>query len=224
MEDNTLAKMNIILLGSPGVGKGTYATELSKRLDIPHISTGDIFRKNIAEKTELGVKAKEYYDKGKLVPDELTIKMTKKELEKHKNGFLLDGFPRNISQAKALETTKIDMVLNFFADDKIIIQRLSGRRICRQCAAIFHIKNLPPKKEGICDKCGGELYHRDDDKEEAIKIRLEVYKKQTKPLIDYYKEKNLLKNIKVNEDFGTHKKLIMDRIFKVIDSFKNKMR
>jgi len=210
--------MNIILLGSPGVGKGTYATELSKRLNIPHISTGDIFRKHMAESTELGVKTKEFIDKGQLVPDSITIEMTKQEFEKCPNGFLLDGFPRTIAQAEAFETTKINMVLNFIADDEIIIQRLSGRRTCKQCSAIFHIKNIPPKKEGVCDKCGGELYQRDDEKPEVIKNRLDVYNKQTKPLIDYYKGKGLLKEVKVNEDFGTHKELIMDRIFKAIDS------
>jgi len=210
--------MNIILLGSPSVGKGTYAAEMSKRLNIPHISTGDIFRKNIAEKTELGIKAKEFIDKGQLVPDEITIEMARNELAKHPNGFILDGYPRTMDQATSLEGIKIDKVLNFFADDSIIMQRITGRRICKSCGAIFHIKNLPPKKEGICDKCEGELYQRDDDKEETVKVRLDNYKKQVEPLIDYYKEKGLLKKVKVNEDFGTHKKLIMDRIFKVIDS------
>ena len=216
--------MNIVLLGSPSVGKGTYASEMSKRLNIPHISTGDIFRKNIDEGTELGVKAKEFVDKGVFVPDDITIDMTKKELEKHGSGFLLDGFPRTVEQAKSLENTKIDGVINFIADDSVIMQRITGRRICRKCSAIFHIINLCPKKEGICDKCGGELYQRDDDKEKTVKVRLDNYKKQSNPLINYYKEKGLLRDVKVNEDFGTHKEVIMERIFGVIDTFKNEMR
>lgn len=216
--------MNIVLLGSPSVGKGTYAAEMSNRLNIPHISTGDVFRKNIAEGTALGVKAKQFIDKGQLVPDELTIDMTKKELERHTSGFLLDGFPRTIEQAESIADIKIDGVINFIADEPVIIQRITGRRICRKCGAIFHIINLIPKKEGVCDKCGGELYQRDDDKEKTVKVRLDNYKKQSKPLIDYYKKKRLLREVKVNEDFGTHKELLMDRIFKAIDTFKKQMR
>ncbi len=216
--------MKIILLGSPSVGKGTYASEMSKRLDIPHISTGDIFRKNIAENTELGIKAKEFIDKGKLVPDSITIGMTKKELEKHTSGFLLDGFPRTIEQAESIADIKIEGVINFVADDSVIMERITGRRICKQCSAIFHVTKLPPKKEGVCDKCGGEIYQRNDDKEKTAKVRLDNYKKEAKQLIDYYKERGLLRDVKVNEGFGMHKELLMGRIFKAIDSFKSEMR
>jgi len=198
LEDNTLVmKMNVILLGSPGVGKGTYAGHISKKLNIDWISTGDIFRENIKNQTELGKKADDYIKQGKLVPDELTIQMTLEELKKHDN-FMLDGFPRTVPQAESLKDTKIDKVLNFVASEKTIIERLSGRRICRKCGAIFHIKNIPTKEDGICDNCSGETYQRDDDKPEAIKERLEVYKKKTEPLINYYKEKGLLVEVDAN--------------------------
>lgn len=190
--------MNVILLGSPGVGKGTYASKLSKEFALAWVSTGDIFRDNMKNKTELGLKADEYIKNGELVPDEITIEMTKKELEKCPDGFLLDGFPRTMEQVKSLESLKIDKVLDFVASDETIIQRLSGRRICKSCGAIFHITNIPPKKQGICDKCSGELYQREDDKEEAVKVRLNNYKKQSKPLIDYYKEKGLLVGVDAN--------------------------
>lgn len=208
--------MKIILLGSPGVGKGTYAAAMKTKLNIPHISTGDLFRENIKSQTELGKKAEEYVNKGDLVPDEITIGMLKQRIKGEK-GFLLDGFPRTIPQADALsQITGIDVVINFVADDEVIIQRLSGRRICRKCGAIFHTKNIIPKKEGVCDKCQGELYQRDDDKPEKIKERLKVYQEKTEPLINYYQEKGLLKTVKVNEDFSTHSKEILERIFKAI--------
>ena len=194
--------MNIILLGSPGVGKGTYATLLSKKYGIPHISTGDIFREAVKEKSELGIKVKEFLDRGELVPDDITILVIKERLKKNDVdvGFLLDGFPRTIPQAEALEKfKKIDKVLNFVASEKTIIDRLSGRRICKKCGAIYHVINIKPRVEGVCDKCSGELYQRSDEKPEVVKIRLKEYNKKTKPLIDYYKKKGLLANI--NADF-----------------------
>mgnify|MGYP002640079980 CR=1 FL=1 len=214
--------MKIIALGSPGVGKGTYATEIVQKYGMLHISTGQIFRENIKGGTELGLKAKGYIDAGKLVPDEVTIDLVKDRLGKDdcKNGgFLLDGFPRTIPQAEALSGfCEMDMVINFKADPEVIIQRLSGRRVCKKCGATFHAVNIKPKQEGICDACGGELYQRDDDKPEAIKQRLIVYEEQTAPLIGYYKEKGILKEITINEDFGNYKAEIMGRIFDLIEN------
>ena len=184
--------MNIVLLGSPGVGKGTYAGILSKKYSIPHISTGQIFRDAIKNKTELGKKVGEYINRGDLVPDEIVIQIVRERLEKDDcvNGFLLDGFPRTIPQAEAIEKfKKIDKVLNFVASEEAILERLGGRRTCRKCGGIFHIKNAPPKVNGVCDHCRGELYQREDEKTEAIKIRMVEYSKKTKPLINYYSEK-----------------------------------
>jgi len=211
--------MKIVLLGSPGVGKGTYSAELIKKYEILHISTGDIFRENIKGATELGKKAKEFIDTGNLVPDELTIEMIKERLgrEDCETGFLLDGFPRTIPQAEALsQFCELDMVINVKADDEVIIERLSGRRICRQCGKIFHLKNIPSKVEGVCDACEGDLYQRDDDRPQAIQERLKVYQKQTAPLVDYYRAKGLLREITVNEDFGTNRELILNRFYEVI--------
>ncbi|ADQ41229.1 adenylate kinase [Caldicellulosiruptor acetigenus I77R1B] len=192
--------MRLILLGAPGAGKGTQAEYLSKRFSIPHISTGDILRENVKNETELGKKAKEYMDKGLLVPDEIVIEIVKDRISKEdcKNGFLLDGFPRTIAQAEALDKVlqelgqKIDKVLNIEVPDEKILERMSGRRICKNCGASFHVIYRPPQKEGVCDVCGGELYQREDDKEETVKKRLEVYHAQTQPLIDYYRAKGLL--------------------------------
>ncbi|BCS80855.1 adenylate kinase [Anaerocellum diazotrophicum] len=192
--------MRLILLGAPGAGKGTQAEFLSKRFSIPHISTGDILRENVKNETDLGKKAKEYMDKGLLVPDEIVIEIVKDRLSKEdcKNGFLLDGFPRTIAQAEALDKVleeigqKIDKVLSIEVPDEKILERMSGRRICKNCGASFHVIYRPPQKEGVCDVCGGELYQREDDKEETVKKRLEVYHAQTQPVIDYYKAKGLL--------------------------------
>ncbi len=208
-----MAKMNIVLLGSPGVGKGTYAKRISKIYNIPHISTGDMFREAIKNKTEIGLKAKGYMDKGELVPDDVTIKTVEERLKKDdcKNGFMLDGFPRTIAQAEALDKIiVIDKVLNFTASDEVIIDRLSGRRVCKSCGAIFHIRNIIPKTEGVCDNCGGELYQRDDDKPESVKKRLDVYREQTEPLIEYYKEKELLADIDANKPIEQVDEIIAD--------------
>ena len=187
--------MNIVLLGPPGIGKGTVANKLSKKLGIPTISTGDMLRENVAQKTKLGLEAKSYMDKGLLVPDEVVIEMMKERLKKDdcKNGFILDGFPRTINQAEKIgKEIKIDRVVNIQANDEIIIGRLSKRRVCKKCGFIYHLVYIKPKKEGICDKCGGNLYMREDDKVEAIKERLKVYRNETKPLINYYKDKGIL--------------------------------
>jgi len=187
--------LNLVFLGPPGVGKGTYAKELSKRYNIPHISTGDIFREEIRKGTELGKKVKSYVERGELVPDEIVIEVVRKRLSQDdcKRGFILDGFPRTINQAIALDSiVKVDLVFNFVAPKSVIIERLSGRRICRKCGAIYHIKFNPPKRPGICDKCGGPLYQREDDKPEVIEERLRVYEKQTAPIVDYYRKKGIL--------------------------------
>ncbi len=194
--------MNLIFLGPPGVGKGTIAKEVVKEEGIPQISTGDLLRAAVKEDSELGKKAKEFMDSGKLVPDKLVINLLKERIKADdcKNGFILDGFPRTIPQAEALEgEVQIDKVLNFKAKDDTVIGRISGRRTCKKCNAIYHIKNIPPKVEGICDKCGGELYQRGDDKEETVKKRLETYKQQTEPLIDFYKAKEILTDIEAEQ-------------------------
>ena len=190
--------MNIILLGPPGVGKGTAANKLSKKLKMPHIATGDMLRENAAKKTRLGMKAKSYMDSGALVPDDLVIEMIKERLQRNdcKNGFILDGFPSTIYQADEIsKVVKIDKVVNIQADDSIIVERLGRRRECEKCGFIYHLDFIKPNREGFCDKCSGALYQREDDKPNAIKERLKVYREKTKPLIRYYKEKNLLADV-----------------------------
>ena len=203
--------MNVVLLGSPGVGKGTYADILSKKYEIPKISSGDLFHEAIRNGTALGKRVQGYVSRGELVPDEIVIKLVKERLEKDdcKNGFFLDGFPRTINQAEALDKfKKIDKVLNFVASEEEIISRLSGRRTCKKCGAIFHVTNKPPKIEGICDNCGGELYQRTDETPETIKNRLQVYHEKTKPLIDYYRKKRLLAEINANYGYSEINKVI----------------
>lgn len=200
--------VKIVLLGPPGAGKGTQAKSISNRYSIPHISTGDIFRKNISEATPLGIEAKGYMDKGLLVPDEVTIGLVKERLSAPdcEKGFLLDGFPRNIAQAEALskigeEIKKpINYVINLVVDESILIDRISGRRVCKTCGAPFHIKTKKSLKEGVCDLCGGELYQRKDDNEETLKSRLSEYHLQTEPLIEYYKSLNVLHNVNGSQD------------------------
>lgn len=190
--------MNLIFLGAPGAGKGTLATLLSKDYGIPQISTGDLFRAAVKEGSELGEQVQGIMQKGELVPDSLTVELVRERLSKPDaaGGYILDGFPRTVAQADALaEFQKINAVINFSISDDLVIRRLSGRRVCRSCGAIYHIENMPPKVEGTCDACGGELYIRDDDKIESIKNRLRVYKEQTEPLIAYYRDKELLQEI-----------------------------
>jgi len=203
--------MNVVLLGSPGVGKGTYADILSKKYKIPKIASGDLFHEAIRKQTELGKKVRGYVSSGELVPDEIVIKLVKERLEKDdcKNGFFLDGFPRTINQAKALDKFKrIDKVLNFFASEDEIVSRLSGRRTCKKCGAIFHVRNKPPKTDGICDYCGGELYQRTDENPETIKNRLQVYYEKTEPLIDHYRKKGILAEIDANYGYSEIDKVI----------------
>lgn len=208
--------MKLILLGPPGAGKGTQSVVLAKEYKLPHISTGDILRESVKSGQPLGLKAKEYMDKGGLVPDEVVTGIVAERLKKPdtKKGFILDGFPRTIKQAEDLDSalkkmgSKIDAVIYFETSTKVAIERLTGRRVCKSCGFNYHVKNIPPKKEGICDKCGGQLYHRADDNEETVRNRLKVYEEQTKPLIDYYNKQEILK--KVSGDMG------VDELFKVL--------
>ena len=200
--------MKIIMLGAPGAGKGTQAKMIAEKFGIPHISTGDIFRANIKNGTELGKKAKEFMDKGQLVPDELTVEILLDRVANDdcKNGYVLDGFPRTIPQADVLDKEltklgdKVDFAINVDVPDENIVRRMSGRRACLKCGATYHIEHIPPKTEGICDKCGSELVQRDDDKPETVQNRLSVYHEQTQPLIEYYEKKNILKSVDGTKD------------------------
>ena len=200
--------MKIIMLGAPGAGKGTQAKMIAEKFDIPHISTGDIFRANIKNGTELGKKAKEFMDKGQLVPDELTVQILLDRVANDdcKEGYVLDGFPRTIPQADVLDSElsklgdKVDFAINVDVPDENIVRRMSGRRACLKCGATYHIEHIPPKKEGICDKCGSELVQREDDKPETVQNRLSVYHEQTQPLIEYYDKKNILKTVDGTKD------------------------
>ncbi|MBI2134628.1 adenylate kinase [Candidatus Woesearchaeota archaeon] len=190
--------MNIILLGPPGVGKGTIASRLCKKLNLPHIATGDMLRENVANKTRLGLKAKNYMNKGLLVPDELVIEMMKERLKSKdaKKGFVLDGFPRTINQADEIaKAIKVFKVINLQAPDEIIVKRLGRRRVCSECGFIYHLDFIKPNREGYCDKCSGTLYQREDDKPETVEQRLKVYNQQTAPLIKYYNDKEVLVDI-----------------------------
>lgn len=195
--------MKIIMLGAPGAGKGTQAKQIADKYQIPHISTGDIFRANIKEGTELGMKAKTFMDQGALVPDELTVALLIDRIQKDdcKNGFVLDGFPRTIPQAEVLDKTltemgeKMDYAIDVDVPDENIVKRMGGRRACINCGATYHIVNIPTKVEGVCDKCGSETVLRDDDKPETVQKRLRVYHDQTQPLIDYYKNQGILKTV-----------------------------
>lgn len=208
--------MKIIMLGAPGAGKGTQAKKIAEKYGIPHISTGDIFRANIKAGTELGKKAKTYMDQGALVPDELVVDLVVDRVgqEDAKNGYVLDGFPRTIPQAEALDKAlaaigeKMDYAINVEVPDENIINRMSGRRACVDCGGTYHIKYNPTKVEGVCDACGGKLILRDDDKPETVQNRLEVYHKQTQPLIEYYSKQGIMKEVDGTVD--------MEDVFKAI--------
>lgn len=212
--------MKIIMLGAPGAGKGTQAKKIAEKYNIPHISTGDIFRANIKNGTELGKKAKTYMDQGLLVPDELVVDLVVDRVgqEDAKSGYVLDGFPRTIPQAEALDNAltaineKVDYAINVDVPDENIINRMSGRRACVACGGTYHIEYAPTKVEGICDACGGKLVLRDDDKPETVKKRLDVYHEQTQPLIDYYNNKGILVDIDGTQEMSQ----VFDAIVKVL--------
>lgn len=195
--------MKIIMLGAPGAGKGTQAKMIADKYQLPHVSTGDIFRANIKNNTELGQEAKQYMDQGLLVPDELTVRILLDRVAREdcKNGYILDGFPRTIPQAKVLDHAlaeqddKIDFAINVDVPDASIIDRMSGRRACLSCGSTYHLKYNPTKSDGVCDSCGNETVLRDDDKEETVRKRLDVYHQQTQPLIEFYQEKGVLKEV-----------------------------
>ncbi|MEH7437911.1 adenylate kinase [Neobacillus drentensis] len=202
--------MNLVLMGLPGAGKGTQAERIVEKYGIPHISTGDMFRAAMKEGTELGLQAKSFMDKGELVPDEVTIGIVRERLSKDdcQKGFLLDGFPRTVPQAEALEnlladlTKKIDYVINIDVDKNILMDRLTGRRICKDCGSTYHLVFNPPAKEGVCDRCGGELYQRADDNAETVQNRLDVNIKQSAPLLAFYEDKGYLRTIDGQQDIN----------------------
>ena len=210
--------MNIILMGLPGAGKGTQASEIVKKFPIPHISTGDMFRKAIKDETDLGKEAKSYMDRGELVPDEVTVGIVKERISEDdaKKGFLLDGFPRTIDQAEALNNImseldrEIDAVINIEVPEEELMNRLTGRRICEKCGTTYHLVFNPPKVDGICDIDGGKLYQREDDNPETVSNRLSVNVKQSKPILEYYNNKSVLKNIDGSKDIGEVTKDVID--------------
>ena len=213
-------KMKIIMLGAPGAGKGTQAKMIAEKYGIPHISTGDIFRSNIKDGTELGMEAKKYMDQGLLVPDELTVKILLERVARADcmNGYVLDGFPRTIPQAEVLDQAlekigdQIDFAVNVSVPDENIVKRMSGRRACVGCGATYHIEHIPPKKEGICDTCGMELILREDDKPETVQNRLNVYHSQTQPLIEFYQKKGILQTVDGTVDM----KAVFDAIVAIL--------
>ncbi|MET3550030.1 adenylate kinase [Paenibacillus favisporus] len=212
--------MNILFMGPPGAGKGTQAEVIVNEFGIPHISTGDAFRLAIKQGTPIGKKAKEYMDQGLLVPDDVTIGIVEERLQQSdcEKGFLLDGFPRTLSQAEALDeilsrlNTKLDHVINLKVDRGKLMARLTGRRICKNCGATYHVIFNPPKQEGVCDKCGGELYQRSDDNEESVGTRLDEYINKTAPLLTFYENKGLLRQIDGDQEIGT----VSDEIVSVL--------
>ncbi len=212
--------MRIIMLGAPGAGKGTQAKRIAEKYDIPHISTGDIFRENIKNGTELGQKARAYMEAGALVPDELVLELIMDRFEKEDcaNGYVLDGFPRTIPQAEALDAAldakgqSIDNVIDVDVPDDHIIKRMAGRRTCAHCGAIFHLEHMPPRIEGKCDKCGGHLMIREDDQPDTVLARLETYHEQTQPLKDYYGEKNLVHSVDGTQD----REVVFEDVVKIL--------
>lgn len=208
--------MKLVIFGPPSAGKGTQAQKLSEKYGIPQIATGDLLREHVAKKTPIGIKVKEILDAGKLGPDDLIVQIIKDRVSQPdcKNGYLLDGFPRTMNQAKELEKmTDIDLVLNIVVDHKALVERAVGRRICPKCAAVYHVMANPPKKTGVCDKCGSSLIQRDDDKEETVQRRLKVYQDQTAPLIEHFKSKGKLVDIDGSRGIDG----VFDQMVKAVD-------
>lgn len=212
--------MRVIMLGPPGAGKGTQATRIAERYGVPHISTGDMFRANLKQGTPLGEEARRYMDAGELVPDELVVRMVDDRLQwsDAEHGWVLDGFPRTIVQAEALDQVlgatghPIDVVLRFAVDDDEVVERLSGRRVCRNCGHIYHVQANPPAEEGTCDECGGELHQRDDDKEEVIRTRLASYAEDTEPLERFYADRGLLRDVRATGDIDDVTARVVDTL------------
>lgn len=213
--------MRLVFIGPPGVGKGTYAQAVSQHYRIPHISTGDIFREEVKRGSELGRKVQTYLERGLLVPDELVVEVVKARLAREdcSRGFILDGFPRTLPQAEVLEVfNPPDLVINFTADDGVIIERLSGRRICSRCGSIYHIKYMPPRFLGLCDKCGAPLIVRKDDRPEVVAERLRVYREQFTPIINFYKERQRLVTVVANEQAPE----VIPRVLAIIEEWRRK--
>ena len=218
--------MKKIFLGPPGSGKGSAASRIAPKFNTPHISTGDLFRENIKQKTEIGEKAKRYMERGELVPDEIVIEMLKERIQQKdcKDGFILDGFPRTIPQAKKLaELVNLDIAINMNVPDEILIKRLSSRVTCKNCGEIFNLRTLKPKEEGKCDKCQGEIIRRHDDEPEVIQNRLNIYKEQTAPLIEFYKNEGILQNVICN-DINQHADETAQSVIDAIEEFVSKLQ
>ena len=215
--------MNILIMGPAGSGKGTMSAKIVELLDIPHISTGDMFREAMANETQVGLEAKSFMDQGKLVPDDVTNRIVKERIAQDdcEKGYLLDGYPRNIEQAKALDAMtselnrEVELVINLEVPYDVLVQRITGRRLCKECGAIYHVDFNPPKVDNVCDICGGQLYQRSDDTEEKLKVRIDEYTNQTAPSIEYYREKNLVKDI----DGSQAPELVMNDIKKLLEAF-----
>lgn len=218
--------MRIVLLGAPGAGKGTHCKRIADRYGLLHLSSGDILRRERAEGTELGKKAQGYMDKGALVPDDLIVEMMSRAMKNASAGFVLDGFPRTVNQAevldKALETqgVSIDKVMNLLVDDRVVVDRITGRRSCPACGAVYHVKNMPPKADGICDKDGTRLVQRPDDTEEVVRNRLETYYRQTEPVVGYYKTRRTVDDI----DAGGDADVVAQVIFRMLDALARKKK
>lgn len=209
--------MRLVFLGPPGIGKGTYASAISRKYGIPHISTGDIFREEIRRGSDLGIKIRGYVERGELVPDDVVIEVVRRRLamEDCSRGFILDGYPRTLRQAEALDgMARIDLALNFVAPDEVIVERISGRRICPACGAIYHVRFMPPRRPGICDRCGGELIQREDDRPEVVRRRLELYRARFAPIIELYRARGLLVDVDASEEADR----VIPRILRVLEA------
>src|SRR3989344_1729268 len=214
-----MRQIKIVMLGAPGSGKGAYSSRIAPKIGVPHIVTGDIFRAALKSGSELGKKVEGFMKAGNLVPDDITIEIVRERLKQAdaQQGFVFDGYPRTIPQSEELDKiTKIDIVVNLVVPESIIIQRVSSRRTCKNCSAIYNVLFLKPTKEGVCDKCGGELIVREDEKPDVIKHRLEVYNKQTAPLIDYYRNKGLLVDVECN-DLNVPPEIMVDKIMEILE-------